>query len=171
MSVAAAIGEPLAAKRKGLLARASARLSLPAGTIRNPIGDSWKLAVAVSRDWFASSTRVSFFTFYRRTERCQTVPSDAADLWALQQEFDDVEFNGEESALWVATEAINGDVYLGRFRCAYLDSRVNCIRMPYYVTAIDPHPPQRQRYNARHVSHDVVCEGDAQRPRLEQGDW
>ena len=88
----------------------------------------------------------------------------AAELYALQQEFDDVEFNGEEDALCVVTEPITlEDIYLGRFRIAlYLQSlRELYQKTPYFVMAIDPHPAATDdAVTHPHVSNDVVCEGD-----------
>ncbi|MDI6451746.1 hypothetical protein [Anaerobaca lacustris] len=179
--VAAAIENALWQLRKSRYARCTAQLSLFAGTIRNLIGDSRRLAAAVSRDWFAAaehsckavSRQLGEIPFLasniqslldRRHREMPTLSAIAADLWALQQEFDDVEFNGEESALCVVTEAITlEDVYLGRFRIAlYLDSLSELYqKVPYYVMAIDPHPAATDNAITHpHVSHDVVCEGD-----------
>lgn len=179
--VAAAIENALRQLRKSRYARCAAQLSLFTGTIRNLIGDSRRLATAVSRDWFAAAEHsckavnrqlgeIPFLAsniqslLDRRHREMPTLSAIAADLWALQQEFDDVAFNGEENALCVVTESITlEDIYLGRFRIAlYLDSLSELYqKVPYYVTAIDPHPAATDdAITHPHVSHDVVCEGD-----------
>lgn len=179
--VASVIQDTLWHLRKSRYTRCTAQLSLFAGTMQNLIRDSRKLATALSLDWFAAAehscktiTRqlgeIPFLVsnlqslLDRRHKEIPSLSGIAAELWALQQEFDDVEFNGEENALCVVTEPITlEDVYLGRFRIAlYLRSlRELYHRTPYFVTAVDPHPAATDdAVTHPHVSNDVVCEGD-----------
>lgn len=191
--VAGTIESALRQLRKSRYMRCAAQLSLFAGTMRNLIDDSRKLAVAMSRDWLAAaehsckavSRQLGEIPFLasniqslldRRHREMPTLSAIAADLWALQQEFDDVEFNGEDNTLCVVTEAISlEDIYLGPFRIALcLDSLHELYqKVPYFVIAVDPHPAATDdAVTHPHVSHDVVCEGDgaaAIRTALETG--
>jgi hypothetical protein len=191
--VADAIQNALLQSRKSRYARCAAQLSLFAGTMQKVIQDSRRLATALSRDWFAAAehacktinTQLGEIPFLvsnlqslldRRHREVPHLSGIAAELWALQQEFDDVEFHGEENALCVVTEPITlEDVYLGRFRIAlYLGSLCELYqRVPYFVLAIDPHPAATDdAVTHPHVSNDVLCEGDgtaAIRAALETG--
>jgi len=191
--VAGTIQDALEQLRKHRYTRCAAQLSLFAGTMQKLIRDSRRLATGLSRDWFAAAER-SCMTINRQLgeipflvsnlqslldRRHRDVPSlsaIAAELWALQQEFDDVEFNGEEDALCVVTEPITlEDTYLGRFRVAlYLGSlRELYQKTPYFVMAVDPHPAATDyAVTHPHVTNDVLCEGDgaaAIRAALETG--
>jgi len=179
--VAATIENALRQLRKGRYMRCTVQLSLCAGTMQNLIGDSRKLAAAVSRDWLAAAeyscrgigrqlNEIPFLTanlqslLDRRHREMPHLSAIADELWALQEEFDDVAFNGDENALCVVTQPITlEDVYLGRFRIAlFLHSLSELYqKVPYFVTAIDPHPAATDNAITHpHVSHDVVCEGD-----------
>jgi hypothetical protein len=191
--VAGAIQNALEQLRKNRYARCAAQLSLFAGTVQKLVRDSRQLATALSRDWFAAAERscktinrqlgeIPFLVsnlqslLDRRHRDVPKLSGIAAELYALRQEFDDVEFNGEEDALCVVTEPITlEDIYLGRFRIAlYLHSlRELYQKTPYFVMAIDPHPAATDdAVTHPHVSNDVVCEGDgaaAIRAALEGG--
>ena len=179
--------------RKSRYMRCTTQLSLFAGTMQTLIHNSRKLAMALSRDWFSAaehsckaiSRQLGEIPFLvsnlqslldRRHREMPNLSGIAAELWALQQEFDDIEFNAEEKALCVVTEPITlEDIYLGRFRIAlYLDSLCELYqKVPYFVTASDPHPAATDdAVTHPHVSNDVVCEGDgaaAIRAALETG--
>lgn len=191
--VAGAIQNALGQLRRSRYMRCAAQLSLFAGTVQKLIQDSRRLTTALSRDWFVAAERsckiidrqlgeIPFLAsnlrslLERRDREVPNLSGIAAELWALQQEFDDVEFNGGENALCVVTEAISlEDIYLGPFRIAlYLDSlREMYQKVPYFVTAVDPHPAATDdAITHPHVSNDVVCEGDgaaAIRTALETG--
>ena len=179
--VAGTIQGALGQLRKSRYMRCMVQLSLFAGTMQNLIRDSRKLRAALSRDWLAAaehscksvSRQLGEIPFLvsniqslldRRHREMPNLSGIAAELWALQQEFDDVEFNGEENALCVVTDPITlEDIYLGRFRIAlYLRSlRELYQKVPYFVTAVDPHPAATDdAVTHPHVSNDVVCEGD-----------
>jgi hypothetical protein len=191
--VAARIQNTLGQLGKCRYLQCAAQLSLFTGTMQKLTRDSRKLTMALSRDWFAAVEH-SCRTIYkqlgeipflvsnlqslldRRNREVPNLSTIAAELWALQQEFDDVEFNGEEKALCVVTEPITLEgVYLGRFRIAlYLDSLCELYQKAvYFVIAIDPHPAATDdAVTHPHVSNDVVCEGDgaaAIRASLETG--
>ncbi|MHC4521078.1 MAG: hypothetical protein ACYTAS_20995, partial [Planctomycetota bacterium] len=179
--VAAMIQGALWQLRQSRYMRCAVQLSLFAGTMQKLIRASRRLATALSRDWFSAaehscksvSKQLGEIPFLvsniqslldRRRREVPNLSGIAAELWALQQEFDDVEFNGEEKALCVVTDPITlEDIYLGRFRIAlYLHSlRELYQRVPYFVMAIDPHPAATDdAVTHPHVSNDVVCEGD-----------
>jgi hypothetical protein len=191
--VAGMIQEALWRLRKSRYIQCMAQLSLFTGKLQGLAHESRKLAVALSHDWLAAAERscrsvnsllgdIPFSAsniqslLDRRHKKLLRLSGIADELWALQQEFDDVAFNGEERALCVVTEPITlEDIYLGRFRIAlYLDSlRELYQRVPYFVVAIDPHPASTDdAVTHPHVSNDVVCEGDgaaAIRAALEEG--
>jgi hypothetical protein len=191
--VAGAVQNALGQLRKSRYARCAAQLSLFGDTMQKVIQDSRRLATALSRDWLAAAEHscktinkqlgeIPFLVsnlqslLDRRHREVPNLSGIAAELCALQQEFDDVEFNGQEKALCAVTEPITlEDVYLGRFRIAlYLNSlRELYQKVPYFVMAIDPHPAATdESVTHPHVSNDVVCEGDgaaAIRAALETG--
>jgi len=179
--VASVIQAALWQLRKSRYKRCAAQLSLFAGTIQVLIHDSRNLAAALSRDWFAAAERscknisgklreipllVSNLQSLveRRHRDVPNLSGIAEELRALQQEFDDVEFNREEEALCVTTEPITlEDIYLGEFRIElHLDKLHELYhKVPYFVVAIDPHPAATdETVTHPHVSNDVMCEGD-----------
>ena len=179
--VAGMVQDALWQLRKSRYMRCTAQLSLFAGTLQKLIGNSRKLAMALSREWsFAAehsckaiARQLGEIPFLvsnlqslldRRQREMPNLAGIADELGALQREFDDVEFNREEKALCVVTQPISlEEIYLGPFRIAlYLRSlRELYQRTPYFVTAIDPHPAATDdTVTHPHVSNDVVCEGD-----------
>ena len=179
--VAGAIQNALEQLGKDRYTRFAAQLSLFAGTMQKLIQDSRKLATGLSRGWFAAAEHscktinrqlgeIPFLVsnlqslLDRRRRDVPSLSAIAAELWALQQEFDDVEFNGEQNALCVVTEPITlEDIYLGRFRIALSLGSVRELyqKTPYFVMAVDPHPAATDdAVTHPHVSNDVVCEGD-----------
>ena len=94
--------------RKTRYMRCTAQLTLFAGTMQKLIRDSRKLATALSHDWFAAAEQscktvtrqlgeIPFLAsniqslLDRRHKEIPSVSGVAAELLALQQEFDDVE--------------------------------------------------------------------------------
>ena len=191
--VAGMIQEALWQLRKSRYMRCTVQLSLFTSKLQDLARDSRKLRIALSRDWLvaaersckSSSRHLSDIPFLasnvqslldRRHKEVPQLSGIADELWALQEEFDDVEFNREEKALCVVTEPITlEDVYLGRFRIAlYLGSlRELYQKATYLVMAIDPHPAATaDAVTHPHISNDVLCEGDgaaAIRAALEAG--
>ncbi len=140
-----------------------------------------KLKAALSRDWLAAAehacknasrllTDIPFLVTNVQSllgRRCVEVPKLSMivdELRALQDEFDDVEWDREEQALCAVTESITlQDTYLGPFQIAlHLDKLIELYeRTPYFVIAIEPHPAAKDdSVTHPHVSNDVVCEGD-----------
>ena len=193
MHVANLIRETLLQLRKGRYLECMRQLSLFTSRFSDLARDSRKLGLALSHDWFAASEHTCKAISRHLNEipyavskleslldrRPKEVPSFSAivdELRALQEEFDDVAFNGEQGALCVVTEPITLEhVYLGRFRIAlYLDKLAELYqRNAYYIIAIDPHPAAKdEAVTHPHVSNEMLCEGDgaaAIRAALEEG--
>ena len=193
MHVAYMIQEALGKLRKSRYLECMRQLSLFTANLHEVAHGSRKLALALSRDWLAASeeccksiTRHLSQIPYcvskleslmdRRHKEVPTLGTILDELKAVQEEFDDVAFNGEENALCAITEPITlEDTYLGPFRIAlYLDKLHEMVhRMPYYIIAIEPHPAAKdEAITHPHVSNEVLCEGDgsaAIRAALEEG--
>ncbi len=191
--VAAMVQEILQQLRKSRYMRCMAQLSLFADKAQDLVRNARKLTAALSREWFAAAERsckstsrqLSDIPFLasnlqsllnRRHKEVPRLSGVVDELRALQEEFGDVEFNGEENALCVVTESITlEDIYLGRFRIAlYLDRLCELYQtVPYLVTATDPHPAATDdAVTHPHVSNDAICEGDgaaAIKAALEEG--
>jgi len=191
--IANLIREALCQLRKSRYMQCMLHLSLFTNRFDDVVQDSRKLGRALARDWFAASERTctaisrhlgeipyavskAESLLDRRQKEIPTLSAVTEELRALQKEFDDVAFNGEEGALCVVTEPITlEDVYLGRFRIAlYLDKLAELYhKTAYYVIAIDPHSAATdEAITHPHVSNEVLCEGDggaAIKAALEEG--
>jgi hypothetical protein len=191
--VAYLIQEALSGLRKGRYLECVRQLSLFTGNFQEIAHDSRRLALALSRDWFAASEeccngiarylgQVPYSVSKLESlmdRRHKTVPKLGVildELKALQGEFDDVAFNAEEGALCAVTEPITlEDTYLGPFRIALYIEKLKELyhKVPYYVIAIDPHPATKdEAITHPHVSNEILCEGDgaaAIRAALEEG--
>ena len=191
--VAGMIHEALWGMRKSRYLECARQLSLFTSTLHEVAHGSRKLALALSRDWLAASeqccksisghlSQIPYGTskleslMDRRPKEVPALSAIVEEIRALQEEFDDVAFNAEEKALCVITEPITlEDTYLGPFRIAlYLDKPHEMVRkIPYYVTAIEPHPAAKdEAITHPHVSNEVLCEGDgaaAMRAAFEEG--
>ena len=83
----------------------------------------------------------------RRHKEVPSLGTILAELKAIQEEFDDVAFNGEEDSLSVITEPITlEDTYLGPFRIALFLGKLHQMQhhVPYYVIRYRA-PSGRQR--------------------------
>jgi len=169
------------------------QLSLCIGRLQDLTRESRRLGLAVCHDWLAASeqccTSIDRYLndipysvsklrtlLDRRHKEVPTLATMFAELKAVQDEFEDVAFNPDESALCVVTEPITlEDVYLGRFRILLALDRFGDLyhKVPYYVVAINPHPAAKdEAITHPHVSNEMLCEGDgaaAIRAALEEG--
>ncbi len=193
MHVAYLVQEALWALRKSRYLECTRQLSLFTGSLHEIAHGSRKMALALSREWFAASEEccksivrhlgqipysVSKLESLldRRQKDVPNLSTILEELKAVQAEFDDVAFSPDESALCVVTEPITlEDVYLGRFRVLLALDRFGELyhKVPYYVVAIDPHPAAKdEAITHPHVSNEMLCEGDgaaAIRAALEEG--
>jgi hypothetical protein len=169
------------------------QLNLFAFRLQDVTHDSRQLGVAITKGWLAASEQCcqsidrhlneipyaisKLQTLLdRRQKEVPTLSAMVEELKALEAEFDDVAFNGEEHALCVVTEPITlEDVYLGPFRILLDLDRLGELyqKVPYYIVAIEPHPAANdEAITHPHVSNEVLCEGDggaAIRAALEEG--
>jgi hypothetical protein len=193
MHVAYLIQEALSGLRKSRYLECVRQLSLFTGSLHEIAHGSRKLALALTRDWWAASEEcckgiarhlgqipysVSQLESLldRRHKEVPNLGTILEELKAVQEEFDDVAFNPDEGALSAITEPITlEDTYLGPFRIAlYLDKvQEMCHKIPYYVIAVEPHPSAKdEAITHPHVSNEMLCEGDgaaAIRAALEDG--
>jgi hypothetical protein len=191
--VAGMIRDALGKVRKSRYLECVRQLSLFTSSLQEMAHGSRRLALALSRDWLAAAeeccqsigghlSQIPYCTSKLESlldGRPKEVPTLAAlveELRALQEEFDDVAFNADEGALCAITEPITlEDTYLGPFRIAlYLDKLHEMVhKIPYYVTALEPHPAAKdEAITHPHVSNEVLCEGDgaaALRAAFEEG--
>lgn len=88
-----------------------------------------------------------------------------ADLYALEQEFEEVELDLGERTVTVKTEPIELEsVYLGSFRVELKWEQIGQQRT-YDVIAIDPNPPDGdESVTHPHVRSKILCEGDGAAP-------
>ena len=132
--VANLIQEAMRQLRKGRYLECMRQLGLFTSRFSDLARDSRKLGLALSHNWLVASEHTCKTISRHLSDlpyalskleslldrRPREVPSFAAivaELRALQEEFDDVAFNGEEGALCVITDSITLEaVYLGRFR-------------------------------------------------------
>ena len=161
--------------------RCAPQLDLLAGKIRELERNVRRLKIALSRDWLAAAEQVCkgadslisdipFLTtnvqslLGRRKVEVPRFSAIVEELHVLHNEFNDVEWDFEESALCATTEPITLEgIYLGPFKIAlHLDKLIELYeRTPYYVIAIEPNPPTMdETVTHPHVSNEVVCEGD-----------
>ena len=193
MQVAGRIHDVMLQLRKSRYLECMRQLSLFVGRFSDLTCESHRMAVAITRGWFAATEQCCTAINRQLGEipfsisklqslldrRCKPVPefsSIVEELRALQGEFDDVEFNPEEDALCAITEPIIlEDVYLGPFRIALRLNKLGELytRTPYYVVAVEPHPAAKdEAITHPHVSNETLCEGDgaaAIRAALEKG--
>jgi hypothetical protein len=193
LRVAYLIQEALAGLRKSRYLECVRQLSLFTGSLHEIAHGSRKMALALSHDWFAASeeccksiTRHLGQIPYsvskleslldRRHKEVPTLGTILDELKAIQEEFDDVAFNGDEGALCAVTEPITlEDTYLGPFRIALYPDKLREMfhKIPYFVIAVEPHPSAKdEAITHPHVSNEVLCEGDgaaAIRAALEEG--
>lgn len=191
--VAATIQQILRQLRRDRYTQCVVQLSFMTGRLHDLARYSRRLSTALSRDWFAAAehscksiTRqladIPFFAsnlqsaLDRRHRHVPAVSEIVEELRALQQEFEDVQFNRQDSALCVVTEPIAlEDVDLGRFQMAlYLDELGQMYqRTTYRIRALDPNPAANDSAITHpHVSNEVLCEGDggaALRTAMEEG--
>ena len=168
-------------------------MSLFTGSLHEIAHGSRKMALALTREWFAAceeccksiARHLSQIPYSvskleslmdRRQKEVPNLSGVVEELKAVQDEFDDVAFNAEERALCVVTEPITlEDIYLGRFRILLDLDRLGELyqKVPYYIVAIEPHPAANdEAITHPHVSNEVLCEGDggaAIRAALEEG--
>lgn len=193
VQVAGMIQEVLLKLRKSRYVECMQRLSLFMSKVQSVTHDSRRLALSLSRDWFAAAERcckgigrqlneipyavcTAENILNRRDVKVPNLSVIAEEIRALRDEFGDVEFNWDEEALCAVTEPITlEEVYLGRFRIALYIERLGELyhQVPYFVMAIDPHPAATdEAVTHPHVSNEQVCEGDggaAIRAALEAG--
>jgi hypothetical protein len=191
--VAGRVQRALEQLRKSRYMRCAAQLSLFAGALQDLVRHSRRLAVAVSRDWFVAAERscksagrqldeIPFLAsnlqslLDRRHREVPGLSVIADELRALQQEFDEVEFNHQQKALCVTTESITlEDISLGRFQVVLHLDDLNQMyqRSPYRILALEPNPAANDSAITHpHVSNEVLCEGEggaAIRAALEEG--
>lgn len=191
--VAGMIQEALGKVRKSRYLECARQLSLFTSSLQEIAHGSRKLALALSRDWFAASEdccksiarhlgQIPYSVskleslLDRRQKEVPTLGTILDEIKAVQEEFEDVAFNADEGALCAITEPITlEDTYLGPFRIAlYLDKLHEMVhRIPYYIIAIEPHPAAKdEAITHPHVSNEMLCEGDgaaAIRAALEEG--
>jgi hypothetical protein len=193
LHVADRVREALLQLQKSRYLECTRQLNLFAFRLQDVSRDAKKLGLAITHGWFAASEQCCSSIdrhldeipyaisklqglLDRRQKAVPTLSVMVEELQALQAEFDDVAFNGEEHALCVVTEPITlEDVYLGRFRILLDLDKLGELyqRTAYYIVAIEPHPAAKdEAITHPHVSNEVLCEGDggaAIRAALEEG--
>ena len=191
--VASMIQEALGKLRKSRYLECERQLILFTGSLHEVAHGARNLALALSRDWLAASEdccksmarhlgQIPYSVskleslLDRRQKEVPTLGTILDELKAVQEEFDDVAFNGEEGALCAVTEPITlEDTYLGPFRIALYPDKLQEMfhKIPYFVLAVEPHPATKdEAITHPHVSNEVLCEGDgsaAIRSALEEG--
>ena len=191
--VAHMIQEALWKLRKGRYLECMRQLSLFVSRLHDLAHESRKLGLALSHDWLAASehscrsisrhlSEVSYAAsnveslLNRRHREVPNLSAITEELRALQQEFDEVTFKGQEVALCVVTEPITlHDIYLGPFQIALYPDKLGDLyqKNAYIVIAVEPHPAATdEAITHPHVSNEAVCEGDgaaAIRAALETG--
>jgi hypothetical protein len=131
----------------------------------------WHLAArALSRDleYSIQSLQRELNELQQRANPVQRTPATSAgelykDLMALQEEFEELDFDVGTHRLSVITETILLDgVYLGPFEIQLNWSRaLDAERPAYLVIAKDPHPAEsRDNVTHPHVMDELLCEGD-----------
>lgn len=96
-----------------------------------------------------------------RDEHRPTLRTLLDDLIALENEFDEVDFDLKKERLWVVTDPIELEgIPLGRFEIRIHWSRRSHTR-PYAVKALDPNPAGTDSgITHPHVNDRVLCEGE-----------
>jgi len=187
------IQQALGDLRKSRYLECMRQLNLFACRLQDLTRESRKLGLAISHEWpaaseqccksidsqlneipYSSSKLQSLLD--RRQKEVPKLSLIVAELKSLQEEFEDVEFKGQESSLSVVTEPITLDeVYFGPFRVLLALDKLGELyhKIPYYVIAEEPHPAATdEAITHPHVSNEVLCEGDgaaAIRAALEEG--
>src|SRR5262245_22365745 len=162
-------------------ARHAQRMALPSGSWEEVCQIIQRLDYSDRKCWYLASQSVARDADYTvrrfkeeldvlrknllgRSDPVPVLPAGqiAAELFALESEFENVEFELTEQSFSVLTSGVELEgIFLGPFRIVLTWERIGQAPHPYHVYATEPHHPQdREDITHPHVLDHQLCEGE-----------